>query len=214
MAKRYLKKRYLLLTVVLLGGSGCGDSPAALAHDEIVALNELADMLSRVVDGESAKYFKDVHLEKTKKHFENLKKRLEDYLKNQGYEEVYRVSKELGQLILGDLKKQNKAFSYSAGREMGDKIVNAWSSQKDDSNRSKIRAAQKALDVMMPFMDPMYHKEIAMANTRKKRELDRINHIQGILAKQSRDAKEMEAFGAIGQVQSIHGLQQPQGGGF
>src|SRR5262249_15978949 len=71
----------LFAIVILTGATGCGDNWPKLLTQELALQHEYNDVLMRVVDDDSAKYYKETHLEKLKKAWEELQKRKETYIK-------------------------------------------------------------------------------------------------------------------------------------
>lgn len=71
----------LFAIVIITGATGCGDNWPKLLTQELALQHEYNDVLMRVVDDDSAKYYKETHLEKLKNAWEALQKRKETYIK-------------------------------------------------------------------------------------------------------------------------------------
>src|SRR5262245_37578338 len=71
----------LFAVVVVTGATGCGDNWPKLLTQELALQHEYNDVLMRVVDDDSAKFYKETHFEKLKKAWEELEKRKETYIK-------------------------------------------------------------------------------------------------------------------------------------
>lgn len=67
--------RRLLLVLLVLGLTGCGDTPRTIFRDAVTTYNELADVMVRVADEESAEYWAKAKVEAIKKKWASLQTR-------------------------------------------------------------------------------------------------------------------------------------------
>jgi hypothetical protein len=71
----------LFAIVIVTCATGCGDNWPKLLTQELALQHEFNDVLMRVVDDDSAKYYKETHFEKLKNAWQELQKRKETYIK-------------------------------------------------------------------------------------------------------------------------------------
>jgi hypothetical protein len=94
-------KHTILRTGVLflaLAALGCGDTPQALFRDVITSRNELADVMVRVSDEESAQPYIKSKVDKIKKKWDHIKERAEKQFKDSSEDE--NLQKQLAQVTI------------------------------------------------------------------------------------------------------------------
>jgi len=108
MNQRRLLPLLLCLTLALLG---CGDSPRAILREGIATWNELADLLARIPDDDTAD---QVAAELYKNHIDPLKKRFDTDLRKRvdAFGKLDKDGKKDLDVAVGDLK-EDAAFAIS-----------------------------------------------------------------------------------------------------
>jgi hypothetical protein len=71
----------LFAIVLLTGATGCGDNWPKLLCQELALNHEYNDVLMKIVDDDSAKFYKETHIEKIKNAWQALQTRKETYIK-------------------------------------------------------------------------------------------------------------------------------------
>ncbi len=111
------KTAILLIVTCSLCMTGCGDSYRTIMLEEMALGNEVADLMIKVVDEPSAKFFTDIEIKKLKLKFDDLEFRKERYVGNVGLDEFGKMIESYQRALLdgGASLGQEKSKRFTGG---------------------------------------------------------------------------------------------------
>jgi hypothetical protein len=158
---------FLFAVAVLTGATGCSDDWRKLLTIEVTLNHEYNDVLMKIVDDDSAKFYKEGHIEKIKNTWTELQKRKETYIKIRFVGIASRVNsiEELkASKALADLKEEIMfQFSPNYVRECNSAI---------SRRRQQLERIKEVVDQLGPGTDTMnitqmltYHRTVFAGQT-------------------------------------------------
>ena len=184
-----MRKAALRLAILAAAAlsAGCGDSWPKICQNELALHHEFNDALMKIVDEDSAKFYKEFYFEKMKTTWETLQKRKEMYVK----------SRLDNKQILDDFVREMVADSQQRGLKnpllMKQDVLNRWAT--DEQRKNQINRLKNIMDLVEEFsyhVKPLYVSEIGAVIERRRRQLARINGLIEGLQREGKEAPNLE----------------------
>src|SRR2546423_11442948 len=130
----------LLLLAAAATSAGCGDSWPKILRNELALHHEFNDALMKVVDEDSARFYREFYFEKMKNAWETLQKRKDMYVKP-------RVN---NKLLLDDFIRELKGESERQGIRFNlglrQDVLNRWAG--DEQRKNQINQIKNLTDLV------------------------------------------------------------------